>query len=588
MTRVFEYGLPFDPFDGAELVDEQILLAHRYYNKLIELEHTRRSSILAVQRADPKVGPLLAAYDAANAEVEDLLARKREAKSRDRRVAAPELSEIEAAKEARRHLSVQLRKVKKVATDRLKPEYDLAEQATRDAKKAARAASGVFWGTYSLIEQAADAAAKAKPVLRPGTHPRPWDQQPSFRRWTGEGMVAVQININRPLNDVTVFGDDLRLRITPVDPAAWSDATSRGDRKCLARTNVTMRVGRNTGETATWPMVMHRPLPAGSRVTWAKVLRRRLDDRPHWFKYVLQLTVETADAPRHPGLVSLPPAIVAINCGWRALPNGSLRVVTWVGSDGAEGVLDLGCREYRDRIERAESIRSVRDQLRNELTSKLVGIGIDVTRWRSFDRFHRLFRELTAEGCERNEAVELLEAWHHRDRHLRQYQDGARGGALRFRREQYRLLAVELARRYPVVCVESWDLRPVVTDEDRLPGPAAARVEGASSTARLALASAATREGCVVLTQIAAHVRLQTQTCHVCGYGAKKGEEWDAAAELVHTCEGCGETWNQDVNFCRNILAASRAAVTEIPELLVPKIMKRSARFAARHKKVAT
>ena len=31
MMRVFEYGLPSGPIDGAELVDEQILLAHCYY-----------------------------------------------------------------------------------------------------------------------------------------------------------------------------------------------------------------------------------------------------------------------------------------------------------------------------------------------------------------------------------------------------------------------------------------------------------------------------------------------------------------------------------------------------------------------------
>lgn len=573
MTAVYEYGIPFDPVDGAEFVDEQISLAHRYYNQLIELERGRREARLGAQREDAEIGPLI--------ELEELL---------DAAVAAGDDDSRASRDDARKALKA----AKKASLLRLKPVYDEIDAAHSDAKNAARAECGVYWGTYGQIENAVDAAAKAVPMYT----------MPSFRRWTGEGMVAVQFQrrtkpVRLQPTDETIFHENSLLSIAPVDPAAWSKETPRGERGRLARTAFTMRVGKNQGEMATFRMIMHRPLPTGCRITGAKVIRRRVDDRRHRFRYVLQLTVETDRVERHPLLDCADSApMVAVNLGWRALPDGSLRVATWVGSDGRTGTLELGREEYRDHIERAEGVRSRRDMRLDELKVGLTGYkerilndyGMDVSRSKSFEKFHslhwRVSRDYTESGDDELRVIlDALEPWHHSDRHRWQYERGADNGARRFRREKYRLLAAQLAKDYPVVCVESWDMRPVVTDEDRLPGPSAARVEGAPSEARAILRNTASREGCVVLSQPAKSVALATQTCHLCGYGAKKGERWDAAKSLDHTCEGCGETWNQDVNFCRNILAASTDVVTKTPELLAPKIVKSSGKF--RKKSVA-
>lgn len=567
MTAVYEYGIPFDPVDGAEFVDEQISLAHRYYNTLIELERGRREARLGAQRADADVGPLI--------ELEEML---------DADVAAGD----EGARAQRDEIRKALKAARKLAAPQLKPLYDEMDAAHNAAKKAARASCGVYWGTYGQVENAADAAAKAVPMYT----------MPSFRRWTGEGMVAVQFQrqtkpVRLQPTDETIFHEDSRFSIAPVDPAAWSKEAPRGERGRLSRTTFTMRVGKNQGEMATFRMVMHRPLPTGCRVTWAKVVRRRIDDRRHRFKYALQLTVETDRMECHPLLNRAGSApIVAVNLGWRALPDGSLRVATWVGTDGREGTLELGREEYRDRIERAEGVRSRRDMRLDELKVELAGhkariledYGMDVSRSKSFEKFHslhwRVSRDYTESGDDELRVIlDALEPWHHSDRHRWQYERGTDNRARRFRREKYRLLAVQLAKKYPVVCVESWDMRPVVTDEDRLPGPSAARVEGAPSEARQIIRNTAGREGCIVLTQPSSSVALATQTCHLCGYGAKKCERWDAAKSLDHTCEGCGETWNQDVNFCRNILAASVDVVTKTPELLAPKIVKSAGRF---------
>jgi len=598
MILIYEYGIPFDPMEGHDFVEDQILMAHRYYNKLIEIERAKRARIRAIQQAHPILGPLVTESDETHELFNDIIDRQKKAKSKDNRYPEVDPEEWEAAKEISAEVRLRLTAAKAAVKAELTPAYEAASQEAKDRKRLARANSKVYWGTYLITEAAAEAAVNAKPKSRPGKVPPPWHMCPAFRRWNGEGSLAVQIQKPKALTEVTVFGHDNQFRITPVDPYAWDKSTPRGLRCRLGRTTFTMRVGMKRGETASFRMVMHRPLPPGSRITWAKIIRRRVDDRLYRFRYFLQLTVETTLCVRHPGLdnadpVSIP--VVAINCGWRALADGSLRVATWLGSDNRTGTLELGREEFRDRIERAESIRSRRDIDLDELKKAIEGFGeifksmeVEcVEKWKSFSRFHGLYCDVLTEYAEnpteeKKELLELLTSWHHRDRYLMQYENGCRGGALRFRREKYRLFALELAKAYPVVCIESWDLRRIVEDEHRLKEPSAARVEGASSIARQITRNTSLREGCVVLKQGDKEVELATQRCHLCGYGAKKRERWDAAKELVHVCGGCGAEWNQDVNFCENILTTSRGDLVGAPQLLEPKIVIQLGRFQKR------
>ena len=79
--------------------------------------------------------------------------------------------------------------------------------------------------------------------------------------------------------------------------------------------------------------------------------------------------------------------------------------------------------------------------------------------WRSPSRLVELARQWRAtrtDAC--RPAYELLDAWEQRDAHLDDYEDGTRARSLRWRRETYRVLAAQWARRYDTVLLPDRDL----------------------------------------------------------------------------------------------------------------------------------
>ncbi len=134
--RVYKYGaLPPEPRD---VVDEQMWLAHRYYNDLIEVEHARRQAFVW---------------------------------ARDR-VSAEELREV----------SKQIEEERK----------DVCNARVRDPEwgPGLRGTCGLYSGTYLLIEAQAEQARKKK-----GAPPR-------FRRWTGEGAIGIQCAKPIPVSEL--------------------------------------------------------------------------------------------------------------------------------------------------------------------------------------------------------------------------------------------------------------------------------------------------------------------------------------------------------------------------------------------------
>jgi transposase len=320
---------------------------------------------------------------------------------------------------------------------------------------------------------------------------------------------------------------------------------------------------------------MHRQLPEDGVIKWVKVIRRRWDQR--WkYRWVVQFTVQTPEPARWLGDrdSSRTSSLVAVNLGWRQLDSGELRVATWVDDAGKTGEVRLPT-SFRDRLRKAHSLRSIRDQNLDQLKELLAKHVPHAMKWRSFERFYMLEHDEELPDAVREEVA----TWAYRDRHLWWYERGCQRGALKHRREIYRLMALELARTYPTVIVENYDLRDIVEDEDRAQQPSAQRVEGAPSEARAALRSTVSRLGG---TLIDGESKLATQECHICGYGREKGERWDAAKAVMHTCKGCGATWDQDVNNARVLL--TRAMVLMQKGELKPRDTKRPARFAKRHK----
>jgi len=173
------------------------------------------------------------------------------------------------------------RKRMAVARKEAKSNPDLKERVAELNRKASdelrreRSVSGLYWGTYGMVEAAAEAARKET-------------SDPQIREWDGGGRVGVQIQ-NNITTDMIQTGRCQFVRIDGLPESSWDTRSARRH----AFTVVRIRVGTVPGGIqpvwVEFPMLMHRPLPPG-RVTWAWIKVSRIGFRR---TYTLQITVES-------------------------------------------------------------------------------------------------------------------------------------------------------------------------------------------------------------------------------------------------------------------------------------------------------
>ena len=554
-TKVLRYGIR-PPTKNAPIVIEQMILAHRYRNRLTEIERDRRSRLREIDGSlcrdlHAEVLRLSVVVESARSEI------KKARKSERRRA---ETGEMKAAlKDARDALkSARFEWRKSLAEMR----QDVDAQARRDAvnvdaadaRRAARAECGTYWGTYQLIEDADMAARKAP--LWDGSEPN----DPRFRRWDGTGQVSVQIVNGLSAKDM-LSGASTQVQIVDrpdgsIDLRDPNSKRSQKHRRMMLRLRVCSD-GRDP-VWAEWPMVLHRPIPSTDRVKRATVALRKIGPREEW---CVLITVETK-VERSCG-----EGAIAIDLGWRQFAD-RIRVGMTFDSDDQMSEIVIAPR-IQSGIQRANTLRATRDvefdALRDVLAAWisdredapewLVEAGKWMPRWRSQSRMASLaavWRDARFGGD--SEMFEAVEAWRRQDRHLWLWETSQREGALRARREHYRCVAADLARRYETLILEDFDLRKIATKKDEAENQTARsnRVDVAVSEFRLALKNAFLGRGGSVTTVSAVNT---TRECSTCG----SIEEFDAAGNVRHTCVN-GHEWDQDENAARNIFERWRDA----------------------------
>jgi hypothetical protein len=369
---------------------------------------------------------------------------------------------------------------------------DAIQAVHRDRAKAAYRTSGCYWGQRALADQAMDAARRA---IEP----------PRFRRWTGEGAVGLQIIGGLSVADLA---DDTRVQLDLV-------AQPVPGRAGKPRQRVRLRIGSTETRDpiwAEWPVILHRPLPPDAQIVWVRVVRRREASRDVWSLHLtLQLPAPTRAATSGTGPV-------AVDLGWRRTPE-TLRAGGW--HDGVTGEDILLPADVPARLRKADDIRSLRDGQLNEIRAALLVWREAVEtlppahaealrwlpQWRSPARFAALARWWRDQRLAGDAAiVEALEAWRRRDKHLWLYETGLRSGALAHRRDAYRVLAADLARRYDTLVIERLDLRALATvpvpesERESHPRARAQRHATAPSELRTALVQAFRSRGGQVVT----------------------------------------------------------------------------------------
>lgn len=630
-TRIWSFGArPPRSQEDRESVREQLWKANRYYNRLIEIEIARRKAFRETRaRLIPQLAELeekneviQAALDAARQDLRNLR------KSARQRSDAPGLKTriVQLVKEAR-EIGKSLKAERKAVTDatklvreRLMEMATLAEteqgrgsermktlqlnlqalpknvldfveaadrvQATSyQAIRDARATCDVYWGTYLLVEEAAKTASKSL------TDPR-------FKRFTGEGRLGVQIQ-GGMTTQALFSGRSTLLQLDPLSPDQWD---SRGGCR-HAYTIARIRVGTvEKGRAPLWmefPTLIHRKMPDGLvKQAWIQVRRLGLKT-----KYQLQLMIESAEFMRR----ERGRGTVALDVGWRSLPNGNLRVAYWVDSSGRHGSLELPER-LRSGLSLPEALRGFNDkhfeaakkalrewmarQPPDRLPAWLVEDTSHIAQWRQPRRLahvaHKLTSELapdagdlwchwkrerlsanprrdlfatlneigawlTARGVA-DESVRVavyLHFWRLKNCHLLNWESNQRDKVLGHRKDIYNQWSNWLVRTYDTIVLEEFDLRTVAKraqpeeDDDAHQAVRHNRTVAAVSELRLAIKERAAPEALILCP-----VSPSTITCHAC----RHEENFDRAAELVHTCPGCGRSWDQDWNHAANLL----------------------------------
>lgn len=555
---IYSYGC--QPVTDPKAI-EQIRLGHQYRNKLVEIELARRKGVeellLTLSPELPKVEAAIAEADTRLTLLRKEVSRKN-SEQRKRGTSAAVRAEIKTCRTTLKNLRAERKSLRAelFRSPKFRRRSKDIDEETRTAQRLARKEFSrehkLYWGTYLAVEQSMKGARKGAP--------------PKFRGWRGDGRCCVQIQGGLKWGEV-VGGSDQRLRIGMMPPPARNSQQS----KKLAL--LTLRVGSDRGKPifTTVPMFLHREPPPGSIVKWVWLKARRVGVKTEWqAQFTLSREEEFAD----PQILSCTSGAVGVDVGWRRLQYG-LRVAYWVGSDGKRGQLVI-TNENLSRWAKAEELQSIRARNFNAAKSTLANwtnLGHErlsvpewfakelqhLHLWKSPRKLRWLVRRWSTNRFAGDEGIFTpLHAWQTQEDHLYNWQANQLRKALAWRDHLYRNFAADMRRRYRLICVEktNWSkLQKRPTAEERL--DEAARIyQRIASVGRLVQ----------LLTEKAGEVlrvdpKYTTQRCSDCG----KMDSFDAAAELVRTCQHCGVTRDQDDRAARNLLAASGQVVVETP-----------------------
>lgn len=525
-----------EPTTGILIVEEQMILAHRYRNRLCEIELARRAAhdaaLLAmapeVSRLQAEESALVARMDVAITALSEKRSKTRKLKGNDEEKATIKAvrAELKTCRAALKAAKGEARTDPEIVA-KLK-EIEAEDLATR---KLARAQCGLYWGTYCQVEQAAGSMRRGAP--------------PRFMRWMGDGHLCVQLQGGMSMDKLCACTDQ-RVRLA-----------GTGDPKGRKRV-LWMRVGSTDDRDPVWaqiPVLIHREFPSGARLKWLHLTRRKVGTHARWSAVFTLANVPDTRPVAKSGSVS-------IDFGWRVIPEG-LRVASWVGSDGCSGELRLSDRDV-SRWTRAYTLRSTRDgnfnvavdalkawkEEHKDMPEWLSADTVWMHAWRAAAKLAAVvirWRDRRFPGDEKIFAT--LEAWRKQDRHLLEWEVNQMRKSVCWRDDLYHCFARDLALSYRECRIEGTDWRdlaklPEVEEKDE-DNPTARRNRVIASVGRLGeIVRERFGARCSIVEPI-----MTTQTCAACG----KVDRFDAARQVVRTCRHCGVTADQDDRGAKNI-----------------------------------
>ena len=578
MTFVYEYGLR-PPSLNADIVDNQLILGNRYRNALVSIERKRRDAIRGWINKPVEKESIAYSEAIESFSIAETAMKKQRASTRSRSDTAEQRGEVKDLRKKKKDaLSVlKAARVKAKKEELFKAEMDDAESQSRQEIKDARSECGLYWGTYLVIEAAMAASRKKMPL---------WDKHfepanPRYQRWQGTGTVAVQVQKSQQTtadHTMECTGRLIQLDMEKISDEERSKMSKRRQKRCFG--TLRMRVGSEGRDPiwAEWPIIMHRPLPSDSTITEVRVIKKKISDHGKWNVHI---TIKTPDGyyKQHNGVDDkCGSGPLALDLGWRLLGTGELRVAYTTDEDGTEEEIRLD-HNILTGLKKSDELQGLCDDLQNKMKSTLnewkkthhlpdwfAEESSHIHAWKKTHKFVRLLHSWSKNRWDGdNEGFDILNDWHfgaykedlgRRDggsRHLWQWREHQRKKSLLRRKDQYRVLAARLSRKYSVLILEDLNLSKLQehnkSEDDAVEIKEARWQQRAAACYELreCLKQAFLSRGGRVLKVKAA---MTTQRCFCCGCEKK----WDPIPSINHTCDQCGKTWDQDANAAKNIM----------------------------------
>jgi hypothetical protein len=469
--------------EDAQEIHAQLLLGHEHRNKLTEIilegRKTHRQLVkehcgFDLEVLEKERDQLLEQIALVKAEINEWKIKEHSRKTE------PELAarlrdlhrQLKPIKESLKELKTKARQ-----DPVLQPLLEACDAQVDESIKKARGHfskdRGLYWPNYLRNE---DAANKA----RFGSF------DPRFRRWTGEGVIAIQLQGGLSLAKLFAC-EDMRLRfIAPagfegIDPAK----TIRGAAK---RIKALWRVSSVSKEPV-WielKVNMHRMLPPEAVIKWAFLKRekavraqgRRSLSLLKDYRYTIQLVTEIGDEQ----VTTVPAkATVAIRTGWTMTPDNHLCVARALGSDGQRFSLLLPNQWLANRL-KIQNLSSIIDREVNRVFEELRLALPEIEKPETLsvlpisEEALKILRDQTSQDNAKrigNALVRvyeidpllklILDTWHTKHLHLLRYKQGVHKRTLLGRLEIYRLFVHRLCKAgYTHFIMPELDLRRVV------------------------------------------------------------------------------------------------------------------------------
>jgi hypothetical protein len=435
----------------------------------------------------------------------------------------------------------------------LEMDADALREENKQRANEIRAKSGVFWGSYLLVNKTVkDIRGKKVDPVDPDS--------PEGKRWHGEGRVGIVFQPPIPLQ--RIFGQKNQLLQITAPSEDTYYMPRRCDRRKKSQTSGRLRLDSTATHKPIWlsfDFNMHRPIPDDAIVKMAWIKRTRVG----WERrYKLQVVVSSEKFSKETSGTGT----CGIDLGWRCKNGRPLRVAYLVDDQGHEEeiCLDPAIQEKFDHVSSLRSIRDLNfDKIREEVIEWLDGHTARtwlhqhwkfLAKCKSVRKFAKDIEVWAQERVEGDEEI-FPKVWDYylEENHLYFWEANEREKILACRLDDYRNASARIASRYEGIRLEDFNLAKVAklslpeADQEVPQKMRHNRVQAAPSEFRSALISACTARGTLIEKNPCEYT---TMICHICGHE----NEWDKAAQVMHTCENCKATWDQDQNAAINVL----------------------------------